>query len=141
MIGEKAMIRVRLSSKDAYYAGGLVNGAKMFDFFGDVITELTIRLDGDESLLRGYEDVELFAPVHAGDYMEYHGWIEKIGNTSRIIKLEAYKCIELANDPSLPVSAANVLPAKLLTGRATAIAVVPKQCQRGFQDKAFNTKE
>ena len=52
MIGEKVTIRIRMNTGDAHYAGELVNGSHMLDFFGDVATELLIRMDGDEGLLR-----------------------------------------------------------------------------------------
>ena len=69
-----AMIRVRMSAHDAHYGGHLVDGAKMLQLFGDVGTELSIRLDGDEGLFRAYDKVEFLAPVYAGDFIEVHGW-------------------------------------------------------------------
>ncbi len=63
------MIRLRMSEQDVHYAGGLVNGAKMLDLFGDVATELLIMSDGDEGLFRTYENVEFLAPVYAGDFI------------------------------------------------------------------------
>lgn len=137
MIGEKVIIRVRMGTNDAHYAGDLVNGAKMLDFFGDVATELLIRNDGDEGLFCAYESAEFLAPIYAGDFMEYHGWIETVGNSSRKMKFEAYKVIELAKDPLLEVSAANVLTPPLLVGRAAGVCVVPKKAQRGPQDQMF----
>lgn len=137
MIGEKVVLRVRMSSGEAHYAGELVNGSHILDFFGDVGTELCIRLDGDESLFRAYESVEFLAPVYAGDFMEYHGWIESIGASSRKCKFEAYKVIELARDPKLPISAANVLREPLLCGKANGTLVVQKEFQRGVQDLKF----
>jgi acyl-CoA hydrolase len=137
MVGEKVILRVRMGSGDAHYAGELVNGSKILDFFGDVATELCIRLDGDESLFRSYDSVDFLAPVYAGDYMEYHGWIEAVGTTSRKMKFEAYKVIELARDPILAASAANVLKEPLLVGRASGTLIVQKHCQRGPQDPRF----
>ncbi len=130
MVGEKVIIRVRLSMEDAHYAGNLVNGSKMLDFFGDVATELLIRTDGDEGLFRTYSQVDFLAPTYAGDFMEYHGWIEKLGNTSRVMKFEAYKVIELARDPKLAASAANVLNPPVLVGTAEGVCITPKECQR-----------
>ena len=49
MIGEKVTLRVRMSAGEAHYAGELVNGSHIVDFWGDVGTELAIRLWGDES--------------------------------------------------------------------------------------------
>ena len=76
-------LRVRISESDVHYAGGLVDGAHIMKLFGDVATELTIRYDGDEGLLRAYEKVEFLEPVHAGDFLEVTGKIISTGNTSR----------------------------------------------------------
>jgi 3-aminobutyryl-CoA ammonia-lyase len=137
MIGEKVVLRVRMSAKDAHYAGELVNGSKILDYFGDVATELSIRNDGDESLFRSYDSVDFLAPVYAGDFMEYHGWIESAGKTSRKMKFEAYKVIELARDTELALSAANVLEEPVLVGKASGTLIVPLDHQRGPQDPKF----
>lgn len=137
MIGKKVMLRVRMGSADAHYAGELVNGSHILDVFGDVGTELCIRNDGDESLFVGYSSVEFLAPVYAGDFIEYVGWIEERGNSSRMCKFEAYKVIELARDEKLALSAANVLDPPVLVGRATGTLVVRKSEQRGPQDLDF----
>lgn len=137
MIGEKVVLRVRMSERDAYYAGGLVNGSRILDFFGDVATELSIRHDGDESLFRAYDSVDFLAPVYAGDFMEYHGWIESAGKSSRKMVFEAYKVIELAKDPELANSAANVIQEPLLVGKTKGTLIVPTAKQRGPQDPKF----
>ena len=80
-----------MGAHDAHYAGELVDGARMLALFGDVATELLIRLDGDEGLFRAYETVEFLAPVFAGDYIEARGVITAVGNTSRRIDFEARK--------------------------------------------------
>ena len=140
MIGKKVIIRTRLSTADAHYAGELVNGSKILDFFGDVATELCIRLDGDEGLFRTYEKVDFLQPIYAGDFVEYHGWIEKMGNSSRTMQFEAYKVIELEKDPALSDSAARVLKEPILCGTATGIVVVRKETQRGAQDPKFDVE-
>lgn len=137
MIGEKVVLRVRMSARDAHYAGELVNGSKILDYFGDIGTELCIRNDGDESLFLGYESVSFLAPVYSGDYMEYYGWIEERGNTSRKCVFEAYKVIELVKDPKLANSAARVLEKPLLVGKAVGTLIVKKDRQRGAQDPSF----
>ncbi len=63
-------LRVRISASDVHYAGDLVDGAHMMKLFGDVATELTIRHDGDEGLLRAYENVEFLEPVNGVDFLE-----------------------------------------------------------------------
>lgn len=128
-VQREVMLRVRVSEKDVHYAGGLVNGAWVLSLFGDVATEIAIRYDGDEGLLRAYEKVELLAPVRAGDFIEAVGRIVKVGNTSRTLELEAKKVITSANIPGHP-SAADVLEEPLVVARGTMVTVVTKDAQR-----------
>ncbi len=124
----KPLIRVRISESDVHYAGGLVDGAKVMQFFGDVATELLIRSDGDEGLFRAYDMVEFLAPVHAGDYIEVYGKITDLGKTSRKMYFEAYKIIAPA-DGDAP-GACDVLKEPVLVARAEGTCVVPLQNQR-----------
>ena len=39
-----SLIRLRIAAHDAHYAGGLVDGAKLLQLFGDVATELLLSL-------------------------------------------------------------------------------------------------
>lgn len=66
-------LRLRMSAKDAHYGGNLVDGAHMVHLFGDVATELLIKMDGDEGLFCAYDNVEFLAPTYAGDYIEAYG--------------------------------------------------------------------
>ena len=126
---EEVMLRVRVSEQDVHYAGGLVNGAWVISLFGDVGTELSIRYDGDEGLIRAYKSIDLLEPIHAGDFIEVVGKIVQTGNTSRIMEFEARKVIVLSNIPEQP-SAADVLEEPAVVARATMVAVVLKNCQR-----------
>jgi 3-aminobutyryl-CoA ammonia-lyase len=128
-INEEVCLRVRVSEKDVHYAGGLVNGAWVLGLFGDVATEISIRFDGDEGLLRAYAGVDLVAPIHAGDFIEAAGKIVKVGNTSRTIELEARRYIVPADIPE-QLSAANYLEEPEVVAKATMIDVVPKHRQR-----------
>ena len=128
-VNEEVSLRVRVSEKDVHYAGGLVNGAWILGLFGDVATEISIRFDGDEGLLRAYTGVDLLAPIHAGDFIEAAGKIVKAGNTSRTIELEARRYIVPANIPE-QVSASDYLEEPEVVAKATMIDVVPRHCQR-----------
>ena len=123
-----SLIRLRMSAHDAHYGGNLVDGARMLALFGDVATELLIRLDGDEGLFVAYDSVEFLAPVFAGDYIEAEGWIEKIGNTSRTMRFEARKVI--ATRPDVNESAADVLSEPVIVCRAHGTCVTPKAKKR-----------
>lgn len=124
-----SLIRLRIAAQDAHYAGGLVDGAKMLQLFGDVATELLIRSDGDEGLFVAYDSVEFLAPVHAGDYIEATGRIVAIGKSSRTMQFEARKVIASAGLAGQP-SAADVLAEPLPVCRASGTCVVPAASQR-----------
>ena len=71
----KAVIRLRMS--EAHYAGGLVDGAKMLQLFGDVATEQAAgdRIDRDPGEVgrRGVADVEADGRVEPPDVDERVG--------------------------------------------------------------------
>lgn len=124
----KSIIRVRMSLHDAHYGGNLVDGAKMLNLFGDVATELLVKRDGDEGLFKAYDNVEFFAPVYAGDFIEAEGRIVSEGNTSRRMEFVARKVIAPRTDIS--ASAADVLDEPIVVCKATGTCVTPKNCQR-----------
>ena len=125
----RATLRLRLSQADAHYGGQLVDGARLLALFGDLATELLIRLDGDEGLFRAYSSVEFLAPVRAGDYVEAEGEIIRVGTTSREMRFEARKVITAR--PDLGESAAEVLATPVVVCRAVGTCVTPKDKQRG----------
>lgn len=127
-VGLSVTVRLRMSSHDAHYGGNLVDGARMLGLFGDVATELLIRLDGDEGLFRAYDAVEFLAPVYAGDYIEAQGTITDVGNTSRKMTFEARKVIRAA--PDINDSAAEVLEPPIVVCKASGTCVTPKDKQR-----------
>jgi len=133
MIGYEVYLRHRMSAGEAHYAGELVQGAYIVNEWGDVGTELAIRLFGDESLFVGYSEVRYTAPVYSGDWMEYSGYIEKVGKTSFTCHFEAHKFMELEHnwkELGLADSAANVLAEPVLCAYATGTLMVPLAHQR-----------
>ncbi len=126
-VGE-VLIRLRMSAHDAHYGGNLVDGARVLGLFGDVATELLIRLDGDEGLFVAYDLVEFKAPVYGGDYLEARGRITRVGATSRTMEFTAHKVITARADVS--ASAADVLDEPVLVVRARGTCVTPKASQR-----------
>jgi 3-keto-5-aminohexanoate cleavage enzyme len=128
-----------MSAQDAHYAGELVDGARILALFGDLATELLIRLDGNEGLFRAYETVEFLAPVFAGDYVEVTGELTAVGHTSRQMRFEARKVIASSrsgwgesDEPADPRSpgAADLLRNPVVVARAVGTCVVPKSLQR-----------
>ncbi len=127
-ISIESTIRLRMSTSDAHYGGGLVDGARILALFGDVATELLIRLDGDEGLFLRYDEVQFIAPVYEGDYIEATGSVTKAGSTSRAMEFTARKVIASRRDISS--SAADFLAEPVVVVRARGICVTPKELQR-----------
>ena len=124
----KTMLRIRIPNSEAHYAGNLVSGSKILEYFGDVATELLILHDGDEGLFRAYADVQFLAPVYGGDFLEIEGEIIRVGNTSREMQFIARKVIE--PNPQIATSAASLLSSPIVVVTATGTCVVPKALQR-----------
>ncbi|MFD5590515.1 holo-ACP synthase [Streptomyces griseorubiginosus] len=118
-----AFLRVRVGKEEAHYGGDLVDGARVLRLFGDLVTEITIRTDGDEGLLSQYSDVRFAAPVKPGDYIEARARLVRRTRLRRVVELEAHKV--LSAHPGAGESAAAVLDAPQLVCSATATTVVP----------------
>ena len=127
-------LRMRLSAADAHYGGSLVDGAHGLEIFGDIVTELAVRTDGDEGLFAGYENVEFLAPMYGGDFVRARGTIARMGNTSRTVDLEIWK--EIIARPDISDSAADFLDEPVLVTRARGTYVVKKEHSRGPQGRA-----
>jgi 3-aminobutyryl-CoA ammonia-lyase len=120
--------RIRLSQADAHYGGSLVAGGRLMELFGDVATELCIRLDGDEGLLAGYSSVEFLLPAFAGDFVEARARLARRGTTSRQMHFEILRYARPR--PDVSDSAADVIDEPELVARATGTCVVKRDRQR-----------
>ena len=118
-----AFLRVRMSHADAHYGGGLIDGARILRLFGDLVTEITIRTDGDEGLLSEYAKVRFTAPVYPGDYIEARARLVHRTRLRRVVELEAHKVVSAR--PGASPSAAEALSSPQLVCRATATTVAP----------------
>ena len=126
--GSRAVHRLRLTEADAHYGGGLVAGGHLMELFGDVATELCIRVDGDEGLLAGYSSVDFLLPAYSGDFVEVSAEITRMGNSSREMRFEVFRYARRRQDVS--DSAADFLDEPDLLARATGTCVVKKDKQR-----------
>ncbi len=107
----------------AHYGGSLVDGAYVLGLFGDVATEVAIRMDGDEGLFAAYSDVQFRAPVRAGDVIEASATVVRVGRRSRELAFEAR--VVCRADPGRGPSAAQVLADPVVAVTATGTVVVP----------------
>jgi 3-aminobutyryl-CoA ammonia-lyase len=105
----------------AHYAGNLVDGAYVLGLFGDVATELSIRTDGDEGLLAGYDEVGFHAPLRGGDVVEVTARLARVGRRSRGVEFTA--AVVCRSEPERGDAAATVLdpPVTVVTARGTVV--------------------
>lgn len=122
-VGLTVTHRRYIAYSEAHYGGNLVEGAYALRLFGDVATELAIRTDGDESLLAGYDSIQMLAPLMAGDVVEASATLTRIGRRSRGVEFEARVVCRAA--PDRGPSAADVLDPPIVITRATGTLVVP----------------
>jgi 3-aminobutyryl-CoA ammonia-lyase len=116
----------------AHYAGNLVDGAYALALFGDVATEVCIRLDGDEGLFASYSDVQFRGAVRAGDVLEVTATVTRVGTRSRTID---FACTVVCRGraaapggspaPARGESAAEVCDPPIVAVTATGTVVVP----------------
>jgi 3-aminobutyryl-CoA ammonia-lyase len=116
-----------MAPTDARYGGGLVDGGRILQLFGDVATELSILQDGDEGLFRAYSSVDFLAPVRVGDFLEIEGQIVEVGRTSRKITFEARR--RIGNDLGRGESAGRIFEVPEVVVRAIGTVVTPLERQ------------
>jgi 3-aminobutyryl-CoA ammonia-lyase len=107
----------------AHYGGNLVDGAYVIGLFGDVATEVCIRMDGDEGLFASYQDIQFRAPVRAGDVLDVEAKVVDVGNRSRVIEFECR--VVCRARPQHGDSAAEVLDPPVVATTAIGTVVVP----------------
>jgi len=122
-IGLKVTHRRYVPYAHAHYAGHLVDGAYSLGLFGDVATEVCIRLDGDEGLFASYSEVQFRSPVRAGDLVEVTAEVTAIGRRSRTLDFRAV--VVARGRPDGSASAASLLDPPEVATTATGVVVVP----------------
>ncbi|MEN8656318.1 3-aminobutyryl-CoA ammonia lyase [Streptomyces sp. 21So2-11] len=129
-----ATLRVRMSQQDTRYGGNLVDGARLLQLFGDLVTEITIRSDGDEGLLTEYQRVEFLAPVYAGDFIEATARLVSRSRLRRTVEFTACKTVEARYELGATRAEAPGEPAVVC--RAVGTAVVPLAAARRTAQEA-----
>jgi 3-aminobutyryl-CoA ammonia-lyase len=122
-VGLSVTHRRYVTHADAHYGGNLVDGAYVLGLFGDVATEASIRMDGDEGLFASYSDIKFRAPVLAGDVIEVTATVTGAGRRSRKLSFEAR--VLCRADPARGPSAASVLDEPLVVVTAAGTVVAP----------------
>jgi 3-aminobutyryl-CoA ammonia-lyase len=109
----------------AHYGGNLVDGAYVLGLFGDVATEVCIRMDGDEGLFASYSDVQFLAPLRAGDVVEATATVVRVGRRSRELEFQAQVVCRAEPERGESASRALAEPVTVVTARGTVVLPPP----------------
>lgn len=122
----EATLRIRLGPTEVRYGTDLVAGATAMAIFGDLETEIAIRVYGDEGLCVAYHSVEFLAPLRSGDFVEARARIVARGRTSRRIQAEIRRVVVAGPDGT-----GEVLDPPVVAARAEATIVSGRRPPRG----------
>ena len=102
--GDEIIFRYRMSDRDVFYGGGVVNGARSLTLMNDAANRLMAKVFQNTGHCVGVNKVRLYTPCFAGDYMEYHAKMMKKEGNKAVIQVRSYKIIEVPENPPYPSS-------------------------------------
>ncbi len=96
--------RYRMSNRDVFYLGGLINGARNITLMNDAAVRLMAKIFKNTGHCIEVKKIRLYTPSQEGDYMEYIARAKKIEGNKALIEVRAFKVIEVPSDPPYPSS-------------------------------------
>lgn len=103
-IKENITMRYRMSDRDVFYGGGIVNGARSLTLKNDAANRLMAKVFHNTGHCVEVKKIRFYNPLFAGDYMEYIARIKEIEGKRALIEVRAYKIIEVPENPPYPSS-------------------------------------
>lgn len=101
---ENFTFRYRMSSKDEFYGGGVVNGSRSITLMGDLADRIAAKVFGNIGQCIAVPKIRLYAPVYAGNYMEYMGKVTRLEDDEIDIECRSFKVIVSPENPPFPSS-------------------------------------
>lgn len=132
MVGEfttepDATLRVRMNAQDTTYRSVIIPAARIMGLFADCVTQVTLREDGDGSLLAAYENAQFKQSVHIGDYLEIQARVIKRGNRSRRFAVVALRHIRTPGPGEPDSPPAVICDSPEVVAEAVLVVVVRKK--------------
>ncbi|MGF0039450.1 hotdog fold domain-containing protein [Peptoniphilaceae bacterium SGI.131] len=101
---ENITMRYRMSDRDVFYGGGVVNGARGITLMEECANRLMAKVFQNTGRCTRVKKVRLYTPLFAGDYMEFIARIKRKEGKKALIEVRAYKIIEVPENPPYPSS-------------------------------------
>ena len=104
MSEQTVTMRYRMSSRDEFYGGGVVNGARSITYMGDTADRLMAKVCGNTGRCCLVEKIRLYNPVFAGDYMEFIARVTKTEGNKVYIQCRSFKGAQIPEEPEFESS-------------------------------------
>ncbi len=101
---ENVTFRYRMSDRDVFYGGGVVNGARSITLANDAANRLMAKVFQNTGHCVEVKKVRLYDPCFAGDYMEFIARVKKMEGNRAVIEVRSFKIIEVPENPLYPSS-------------------------------------
>lgn len=102
--GDSIIFRYRMSDRDKFYGGGVVNGARSITLAENAAARLMAKVFKNTGRCIGVNKVRLYTPCFAGDYMEFHARLLRMEEDVAIIQVRSFKIIVVPENPPYPSS-------------------------------------
>ena len=120
------VMRYRMSERDAYYSGRVVNGARNVTLMGDCATRLMAKEYGNIGRCIAVPKCRLYAPCFPGDYMEYHARVSSVEGNKITVETRCFKVACIPENPPCE-SSADILEKPELCLAAIMVYEVPQK--------------
>ena len=118
------VMRYRMSERDAYYSGRVVNGARSITLMGDCGYRLMAKEFGNTGTCIAVPKSRLFSPVFPGDYMQFHARIVEVDGRRVTIETRCFKVAHVPEDRPHE-SSADILEKPILCIAAMMVYELP----------------
>jgi 3-aminobutyryl-CoA ammonia-lyase len=118
------VMRYRMSERDAYYSGRVVNGARSITLMGDCGYRLMAKEFGNTGTCIAVPKSRLFNPVFPGDYIEFHARLVEVDGKRVTIETRCFKVAQVPEDRPFE-SSAEILEKPILCIAAMMVYELP----------------
>lgn len=119
-------MRYRMSTRDAFYGGGVVNGARSITLLEDAADRLMAKVYKNTGRCSKVKKIRLFVPCFAGDYIEIRARILKEEDEKTLIEVRSFKIAQIPEKPKF-ASSIDVLEDPPLSTLAIFEYEIPKK--------------
>ncbi len=96
---EEVVMRYRMSDRDVFYKGGVVNGARCMTEMEHCANRLMAKVFHNTGHLVRVKKTRFYLPIAAGDYLEFHAKVNRMEGNKALIEVRSYRIIGTPENP------------------------------------------